>query len=106
MNFFKHFHKTPFWTQLVFGLVAIFALPGIQHVANNENEVTTISQLSEHTSQLPLELKAQSIFIADLQQAGTDDAEQAVIFPEFFAKSYQFDGDFNHPIRAGPAVSL
>lgn len=98
-RFQKTWHKTPFWSQFVFGLIAIFALPEFQgQVA--ENEQTVINQSFSQCQQCADELE--QIFLAELPPQPTELVEQAVIFGEFFAKSYRFDGDSNHPIRAGP----
>ncbi|WP_150539996.1 secA translation cis-regulator SecM [Actinobacillus vicugnae] len=102
MSLLKHFHKTPFWSQLVFGLVAIFALPEIQAIAKNEQE-TVINQHFSTCATCSEEQEQQSLFIAELKQELVE-IIQAVVFCEFFTKSYCFDGDSNHPIRAGPVA--
>lgn len=101
MMIFKHFHKTPFWSQLVFGLVAILALPEIQGCIHCEAEQETVinqsyNQISQNTDELE-----QALFIAQTQQA-LKITPQAVVFGKFLAKSYRFEGKNNYPIRAGP----
>lgn len=105
MSLFKHFHKTPFWSQLVFGLVAIFALPEIHSIVKSESEQETV--INQHFSPCVAcsdEQEPQSLFIAELKQELVEMPTQAVVFCEFFTKSYRFDGDDNHPIRAGPSA--
>ncbi|ABY68847.1 secA translation cis-regulator SecM [Actinobacillus pleuropneumoniae] len=103
MTLFRHFHKTPFWSQLVFGLVAIFALPEIQATLNRENEQNTvINQLVTQYTQVTEDGEQQTLFIAERHLAQMNTTSQAVVFCKILTKSYRFDGDDNHPIRAGP----
>lgn len=101
--FFKHFHKTPFWTQLLLGMVAIFALPEMQanHSAENEQQ-TEINQSVIQYAQSYLDNEQQPFFVAELNQELLEIKPQAVKFFEFFAKSYRFDNQNIYPIRAGP----
>lgn len=105
MSLLKHFHKSPFWSQLVFGLVAIFALPEIHMTVISENELETV--INQHiTSSVSCsdELEQQSLFIVELKQELVAITTPAVDSDKFFSKSYRFDGDDNHPIRAGPTT--
>jgi len=103
MGLFRHFHKTPFWSQLVLGLVAIFALPEIQAtLARDGEQPTVINQSVSQFVQLADDIEQQSLFLTACQQASMFKPLQAVTFCEFLTKSYRFDGDGNHPIRAGP----
>ena len=103
MTLFRHFHKAPFWSQLVLGLVAIFALPEIQTTLNRENEQNTvINQLVTQYTQVSEENEQQTLFIAERHLAQQNTTLQAVVLCKILTKSYRFDGDDNHPIRAGP----
>ncbi|WGE88606.1 secA translation cis-regulator SecM [Actinobacillus arthritidis] len=103
MGLFRHFHKAPFWSQLVLGLVAIFALPEIQAtVARDDEQSTVINRSITQFAQLSDDIEQQSLFIAECRQVSLFKPLQAVTFCEFLTKSYRFDGDDNHPIRAGP----
>lgn len=103
MSLFKHFHKTPFLSQFLLGILAIFALPEI-HSNPIENEQTTISQrllqedVVERSEQQTLFVQQQPVGLVEMPL-------QAVVFCQSFTKSYRFDGDVNHPIRAGPLFS-
>lgn len=101
--FFKHFHKTPFWSQLLFGMVAMLALPEIQAVSSNENEQeTVINQTLVQYVQSIAETEQQALFIAELNDTLAEIKPQAVAFCEFFTKSYRLDRQNVYPIRAGP----
>lgn len=101
--FFKHFHKTPFWSQLFFGMVAMLALPEIQVVNPNESEQeAVINQSFLQYAQATNELEQQSLFIAELNYDIVEIKPQAVNFCEFFTKSYRLDKQNIYPIRAGP----
>lgn len=100
--FFKHFHKTPFWSQLFFGMVAMFALPEIQAVNPNECEQEAVINQSFQYAQATNELEQQSLFIAELNYHIVEIKPQAVNFCEFFTKSYRLDKQNIYPIRAGP----
>lgn len=104
MNLLQRFHKAPFWSQLVFGLVAIFALPEIQAAIKGENEPkTVINQPFAQYAQYGDEVEQQALFIAELNRNATGVAPQAVVFYGFSANIYRFDAECNHPIRAGPS---
>lgn len=103
MNLFKHLHKTPFLSQFLLGILAIFALPEI-HSSPVESEQATISQrlMQEETVELT---EQQALFAQALPEIHAEMPLQAVVFCQSFTKSYRFDGDVNHPIRAGPQFS-
>lgn len=101
--FFRHFHKTPFWSQLLLGMFAMFALPEMQAVNTNESEQeTVINQSVIQFEQFALESEQQSPFILEKQLLLVEKTPQAVHFCEFFAKSYRLDKFNLYPIRAGP----
>lgn len=104
MNLFKHFQKTPFLSQFLLGILAIFALPEI-HSNPVESEQATISQrlMQEETVEMLTEQHA--LFAQSLPEIHAEMPLQAVVFCQSFTKSYRFDGDVNHPIRAGPQFS-
>ncbi|HGO5823259.1 TPA: secA translation cis-regulator SecM [Mannheimia haemolytica] len=101
--FFKHFHKTPIWSQLLFGMLAILALPEIQAMHPNESEQeAVINQSLLQDAQSVTDLEQQSLFITQLKHKVVEIEPQAVHFCEFFAKSYRLDKQNLYPIRAGP----
>lgn len=104
MNLFKHFQRKPFLSQLFFGMLAIFVLPDIQANAI-ESEQTIINQSVAQCSVAESEQEQHSLFLSELKQEQGEPLLQAVIFCDFFAKSYRFDGNLNQPIRAGPMFS-
>lgn len=100
MGLFRQLHKSAFWSQLLLGVVAILALPVPQ--AANEAEQNPIEQmLSLNELSLQQADIEQAHFIAQ-QQISIQVVKQAVIFCEFFAKSYPLQTVINPPIRAGP----
>lgn len=101
--FFRHFHKTPFWSQLLFGMFAMLALPEIQVVSANESEQeTVINQAVVQQEQVAADSEQQSPFIIEQRSLLAEIKPQAVTFCEFFAKSYRLDRQNVYPIRAGP----
>lgn len=101
--FFKHFHKTPFWSQLFFGMVAMLALPEVQVINANESEQeAVINQSFLQYVQFTNEVEQQSLFVAQLNHNIVEIKPQAVHFCEFFTKSYRLDQQNIYPIRAGP----
>lgn len=104
MNLFKHFHRKPFLSQFFLGILAIFALPEIQ-AQTVECEPTVINQSLAAYSVKECEQEQHIFFLSELNQEVPVLVQQAVVFTEFFAKSYYFDGNPNQPIRAGPMFS-
>lgn len=104
MNLFRHFHRKPFLSQFFLGMLAIFALPEIQ-AQTVECEPTVINQSVAQCSVAEIEQEQHSLFLSELKQEQGEPLLQAVIFCDFFAKSYRFDGNLNQPIRAGPMFS-
>ncbi|AGI32214.1 TPA: DUF2547 family protein [Mannheimia haemolytica] len=101
--FLKHFHRTPFWSQLFLGMVAILALPEIQVAYANESEQETVlNQSFLQYAQSANDIEQQSLFIAELIHKIVEIKPQAVHFCEFFANSYRLDRQNAYPIRAGP----
>ncbi|WP_373777765.1 secA translation cis-regulator SecM [Glaesserella sp.] len=107
MKLFYPFHKSTFWSQIFFGVIAIFALPNAQPLANECEQEPVINQYIQGLAELSavqktdieqahlLHLEQQPLFFA---------SQQAVVYSPFFAKSYRFDSVTNPPIRAGPSV--
>lgn len=104
MNLFRHFHRKPFLSQFFLGMLAIFALPEIQ-TQTVECEPTVINQSLVAYSVKESEQEQHIFFLSELKQDIHVLPQQAVVFTEFFAKSYYFDGNPNQPIRAGPMFS-
>ncbi|WP_373767682.1 secA translation cis-regulator SecM [Glaesserella sp.] len=106
MNFLRHFHKPAFLSQFLLGIVAIFALPATQPLAN-ESDVLPAKQLvlrlSDFSSVQKVELEAAHLLHLE-QQPLIIPIKQAVVFCEFFAKSYRLYQVSNPPIRAGPTA--
>ncbi|MDD0823637.1 secA translation cis-regulator SecM [Mannheimia sp. AT1] len=101
--FFKHFHKTPFWSQLLLGMVAMLALPEIQAINPNENEQeSVINQSLVQYAQTAIDVEQQALFIVALNDTPIKGKSQAVSFCEFFANYYRLDNCNLNPIRAGP----
>lgn len=105
MAFFKPFHKTPFWSQFVFGLVAILALPEMQGWVHYENEQETVINQSLDQVVQEAQESEQVLFIHQQLQNPQHIAQQAVVFGKFLPKFYHLEGNVNHPIRAGPDFS-
>ncbi|QLB14417.1 hypothetical protein A6B39_02615 [Mannheimia granulomatis] len=103
--FFRHFHKNPFWSQLLLGMFAMLALPEIQAINPNESEQeTVINQSVVQYAQSVADAEQQSPFIVEQRNLLVEIKPQAVSFCEFFAKSYRFDRQNVYPIRAGPVA--
>ncbi|KAE9540473.1 DUF2547 family protein [Ursidibacter maritimus] len=110
MGLFRQFHKPAFWSQLFLGqlflgMIAILTVPNAQS-ALNETEQSTIANQQTLTlsdlSQTQYNEKEQVYFFIEPQFPLTLIEKQAVVFCEFFAKSYRFDDIATPPIRAGP----
>lgn len=102
MRLLKHFYKTPFWSPLLLGIVAIFSLPAVSSSVESEQETVinqTVQSLSAYTDWQ--EVEQPYLFIAELKLQQPLPL-QAVRFSESFANYYQCDIATNHPIRAGP----
>lgn len=104
MSFFNHFHRKPLLSQFLLGILAIFALPEIQ--ANHESEQTIINQPLVQAIQLESEQEQHHLFLAEIKPESVIAPIQAVQITPFFAKAFHFDGDLNHPIRAGPNLFI
>ncbi|AAP96540.1 hypothetical protein A6046_06195 [[Haemophilus] ducreyi] len=106
MSLFKHFHKTPFWSQLVFGVMAILALPEFQTTvaSESENEQNTIINQAVMQSALSVDEVEQQALFVELKQIIHNIAPQAVVFYDFLTKCYRFEVDYQPPIRAGPFI--
>lgn len=101
--FFKYFHKTPFWSQLLLGMVAIFALPEIQAMNTNESEQeNVVNQSVIQYAQSVIDAEHESPFIVYLNNTPIEFKPQAVSFCEFFANDYRLDKYTTYSIRAGP----
>lgn len=111
MGLFRQLHKSAFWSQFLFGMFAILALPIPQTPSpvastNNEAEQNTIQQtltLSELVANQQAE-NEQVYFLFQSPFAFQYVVKQAVVFCKFFAKSYRLESVINPPIRAGPVV--
>ena len=104
MSLFQQFQKAPFLSQFLLGILAIFSLPSIQ-VSHVENERTAISQHLNYDGVKEIIQETKSAFLAERTTLEIAEPQQAVVFAEIFAFSYQFDGNDAHPIRAGPQFS-
>nr|WP_314740355.1 secA translation cis-regulator SecM [uncultured Haemophilus sp.] len=104
MSLFNHFHRKPLLSQFLLGILAIFALPEIQ--VNHESEQTIINQPLIQAIAAENDQEQHSLFLAELKPEILKAPQQAVQFTPFFAKAFHFDGDLNHPIRAGPNLFI
>lgn len=106
MGLFRQMSKTSIWSQLVLSIVAVFALPQFAENAFNQNEKTVINQSFGITCQSAVKDNQaihQAVFLVQSPLPITAvNLKQAVRFLESFTQAYAFDGDLNHPIRAGP----
>ncbi|AUI65299.1 MULTISPECIES: secA translation cis-regulator SecM [Glaesserella] len=106
MNFLRRFHKPALLSQFFLGIVAIFALPAVQPSANESEPLPTnqlVLRLSDFSAVQKVELEAAHLLHLEQQPLITP-IKQAVVFCEFFAKSYRLDSVASPPIRAGPVV--
>lgn len=106
MSLFRHFSKTPFWSQLVFGLFAMLALPQAQPNSVAENEPkTVVNQSLSHYVQtyLEQELEQQSLYLSEFNPT-FEKPLQGVGFSEISAIAYQLESHAVPPIRAGPTT--
>lgn len=103
MRFFQQRHRSAFWSQLLLGLVAIFALPAhsstftdVEQRYVTEQKILTLSELSAIK-------KAEQIAQYSEQQSPSPfSLLQAVVIDDFFAKPQEADLLIISPIRAGP----
>ena len=103
MSLFNHFHRKPLLSQFLLGILAIFSLPEIQPIPESEQTILTqplVQAINEETKQ------EQHLFLAEIKPERPTNEVQAVEITPFFAKAFHFDGDLNHPIRAGPALFI
>ena len=104
----RHFYKPAFLSQFLLGIVAIFALPTVQPLANESETLPTnqlVLRLSDFSSVQKVELETAHLLHLE-QQPLVIPTKQAVVFCEFFAKSYCLYQVSNPPIRAGPIFDL
>ncbi|MDH2999009.1 hypothetical protein A1D22_03925 [Pasteurellaceae bacterium LFhippo2] len=105
MNFLKQLHKSAFLSQILLGIFAIFALPSVYATVNENDQEPIINQqvltLDDLSAVTKVDIE-QAIFLQFEQPLHHN--EQAVVFCEFFANLYVFDGISIPPIRAGPVV--
>ena len=103
MSLFNHFHRKPLLSQFLLGILAIFLLPEIQPYPESEQTILNqplVQAINEETKQ------EQHLFLAESKPENVASEVQAVEIPLFFAKAFHFDGDLNHPIRAGPMLFI
>ncbi|WP_301098905.1 secA translation cis-regulator SecM [Otariodibacter sp.] len=106
MGFFRQLHRSPFWSQLLLGFVAILVLPETQAILRENATNAEINQqiiaeaLSEHAS--VKSVVHQHIHLLNNHIPTTFNVRQAVTFGKFFARSYRFITSEVPPIRAGP----
>ncbi|MGX2948973.1 secA translation cis-regulator SecM [Frederiksenia canicola] len=102
MGLFRQLHKSAFWSQLLLGMVAILALPTAEVAKETEQspvaQTLTVSEFAAQQADIE-----QAHFLSQTQHS-VQIVKQAVVFCEFFAKSYRLYAITNPPIRAGPFV--
>ena len=84
----RHFYKPAFLSQFLLGIVAIFALPTVQPLANESESLPTnqlVLRLSDLSAVQKVELEASHLLHLE-QQTLVIPTKQAVVFCEFFAK--------------------
>lgn len=107
MGFFRQFSKPTFWSQFVFGMVAIFALPDIYAAERAESEKgTIINQQVEVTYGDFFQLiKAEkAAFSYGLLCASPVVQLVGALHYGYVAADYAVALNSAHPIRAGPIV--
>ncbi|QGM80478.1 secA translation cis-regulator SecM [Otariodibacter oris] len=109
MGFFRQLHRSPFWSQLLLGIVAILVLPETQAILRENATNAEINQqiiaeaLSEHASTKNVD--HQHIHLLNNTIPITDNVRQPVSFRKFFVGSYRSIISEIPPIRAGPFFS-
>lgn len=103
MSLFNHFHRKPLLSQFLLGILAIFSLPEIQPYPESEQTILNQPLVQSIAAEVEQE---QHLFLAEIKPECSANEVQAVEITPFFAKAFHFDGDLNHPIRAGPALFI
>ena len=103
MSLFNHFHRKPLLSQFLLGILAIFSLPEIQSCPESEQTILNQPLVQAITAEAEQE---QHLFLAEIKPERIVSEVQAVEITPFFAKTFHFDGDLNHPIRAGPSLFI
>ena len=103
MRLFNHFYRKPLLSQFLLGILAIFSLPEIQPYPESEQTILNQPLVQAITAEAEQE---QHLFLAESKPENVASEVQAVEITPFFAKAFHFDGDLNHPIRAGPALFI
>lgn len=105
MKAFSSFSKSTFWSQLLFGLVAIFSLPAVSNLDKPlENSPQAQQVLTLNFSTLKKTESTQSLFLQHIELTPRYFLPQATEFYEFCAKPYRLLSFHIPPIRAGPTV--
>lgn len=103
MKGFSTFSKSVFLSQLLFGLVAIFALPSVSMPVEQHN--SPICEQQTFVYDLSALKKAeieQTLFLQQVEYALFLFSQQAGGFCEFYALLYRLPHLVIPPIRAGP----
>lgn len=102
MMLFSHFPKSAFWSHILLGMVAVFALPSLPNIEPNEAAERVEQRLN--FAELKKAETEQTFFLQQEQPNRCILPLQAVEFCEFFAKPYRLLSFTQPPIRAGPVV--
>ena len=102
MNLLFCFIKPTFWTQFLFGIVAIFAVSEVAHCESKGGKVAE-QQVLNVVQQIK-QAEVEQIFLQQSQFEQFMPHKQAVEICTFFAKLYRLERHANPPIRAGPIV--
>ena len=78
-------------------------MPEIQPYPESEQTILNQPLVQAITAEAEQE---QHLFLAESKPENVASEVQAVEITPFFAKAFHFDGDLNHPIRAGPALFI
>ncbi|OOH90555.1 hypothetical protein BMT54_04565 [Pasteurellaceae bacterium 15-036681] len=104
MQFFRPRHKSTFLSQILLGVLAIFALPSVYGATNENDQASIVNQQVLTLSDLSAVTKAdiEQAHLLQLEKPHVNAQKQAVVFTEFFTPLYAFESIAIPPIRAGP----
>lgn len=109
MKGFSGLSKSAFWSQFLFGIVAIFALPAVSSIESIQTESVANQQILRLNELSSIKLNKdveQPLFLQHLPQTLIVQSIQAADFCEFLAKPYCLLSRQKPPIRAGPLLFI
>lgn len=102
MNFNRYFAKHSFWSQLFFGIVAVFALPAVSQATLENEAETSLNRSVEQAVYENVVAYGEQAVVACLAEITPTEKRQAVSFCHFSAKIDRLPLSSLPPIRAGP----